>query len=150
GSLIFRWIAAMYHAYGKSVTLSVSAPTPWGEPVRWPSGGAGGAAGAGAGEGAGVGAGVRVLATVGSSLSLGRGNPGARGGRPWSGRSRAGRSRAGGSRAGRSREASRRGRSVGIGLGGAGSSARGGISGRPCGAPTAAMAGTRLTITGFD
>src|SRR5439155_5961817 len=121
-----------------------------GEPPGWPSGGAGAAGGAaGAGAGAGVGAGVRVLATVGSSLSLGRGNPGARGGRPWSGRL-GGRSRAGRSRAGRSREASRRGRSVGTGRGGGSSAARGDISGRPCGAPTAATVGTRLTITGFD
>src|SRR2546425_8459807 len=70
---------------------SVSARTPWGEPPIWPSGGAGG--------GAGVGAAARAVVTVGSSLSLGRGSPGARGGRPGSGRpgdwSRAGRSRAG-------------------------------------------------------
>src|SRR5881409_2230084 len=125
------------HAYGKSVMSSVSAPTPWGEPPIWPSGGAGGGA-------AGVGAAARAVVTVGSSLSLGRGSPGARGGRPGSGRPGDG-SRAGRSRAGRSREGSRWGRSVGVGRGG------GSCSGcwRPCGTPTAAMAGTRLTMTGL-
>src|SRR5438046_1545377 len=138
----------MYHAYGKSVTLSVSAPTPWGEPPAWPSAGAGGAGGGAGGAGAGVrgagaGVGVRTLATVGSSLSLGRGSPGARGDAPWSGRL------AGRSRVGRSREGSREGRSVGVGRGGGRSSRRGGSAGLPCGAPTAATAGTRLTMTGL-
>src|SRR5438046_9596245 len=81
----------MYHAYGKSVMSSVSAPTPWGEPLVWPSGGAGGGA-------AGVGAAARVVVTVGSSLSLGRGSPGASGVRPGTGRPEEW-SRAGGSRA---------------------------------------------------
>src|SRR5207249_5862152 len=127
----------MYHAYGKSVMSSVSAPTPWGEPLIWPSGGVGGGA-------TGVGAAERAVVTVGSSLSLGRGSPGARGGRPGSGRP-GDWSRAGRSRAGRSREGSRWGRSVGVGRGG------GSCSGcwRPCGTPTAAMAGTRLTMTGL-
>src|SRR2546430_12301085 len=145
----------MYHVYGNSGRLSVSATTPCGEAPAWPSAGAGGAGGGAGGAGAGVrgagagvrgagaGVGVRTLATVGSSLSLGRGSPGARGDAPWSGRL------AGRSRVGRSREGSREGRSVGVGRGGGRSSRRGGSAGLPCGAPTAATAGTRLTMTGL-
>src|SRR2546429_2079119 len=119
-----------------------------GEQPAWPSAGAGGAGGGAGGAGAGVrgagaGVGVRTLATVGSSLSLGRGSPGARGDAPWSGRL------AGRSRVGRSREGSREGRSVGVGRGGGRSSRRGGSAGVPCGAPTGATAGARVAMTGL-
>src|SRR2546426_8743610 len=82
-SWIFRWMAWMYQAYGKSDTLRVTAPAPWREPVVWPSGTGGG--GAEATEGAvsrlGAGAGsldARGSAEAGSSLSPGRGSAAAR------------------------------------------------------------------------
>src|SRR5439155_8812177 len=139
--------------YGKSVTLSVSGPVPEAEPEAAPIGGGGGAL-ASRRAGAGVGAvDAEALATVGSSLSSGRGSAGDRGGRLLSGNpteSRCGgSSRAGRSRAGRSRAGSRRGSSAGVGLGIGASSTLGG-SETPRGEPTAAILGVRTTETGFD
>src|SRR5213593_2174238 len=76
-SWIFRWMAWMYHAYGKSATLSVTAPAPCGEPLGLPIGGEdGGSTRAGVVGGGSTGAGFGALATLGSSLSPGRGSAG--------------------------------------------------------------------------
>src|ERR1700694_2419752 len=80
---IFWATALMYQAYGKSDTLSVTAPPPCGEPAAWPSGTGGGGAEATAGavsrRGAGDGAlDARGSAEAGSSLSPGRGSAAAR------------------------------------------------------------------------
>src|SRR5947208_3644965 len=70
-------MAWMYHAYGKSATLSVTAPAPCGDPVGLPIGGEdGGSTRAGAVGGGSTGAGFGALATLGSSLSPGRGSAG--------------------------------------------------------------------------
>src|SRR3989442_8638220 len=82
-SWIFRWTAWMYHAYGKSATLSVTVPAPCGEPIGLPIGGEDGGStragvvGGGGSTGAGFGA---TLAALGSSLSPGRGSAGVWGG----------------------------------------------------------------------
>src|SRR5215831_301329 len=69
---ILRCTAAMYHANGKSDAVTVTAPAPCGEPVRWPSDGAGTSAVTGlAFVTLGLGTGGAALATCGSSLSDG-------------------------------------------------------------------------------
>src|SRR3989442_15735929 len=86
--------------------------------------------------------GAGALATVGSSLSPGRGRAGARDG---SVRSGSAASRVGGGRSFGT------GSSFGAGFVGGSSAERGGRSGvgRPCGAPTVATAGTRFTTEVF-
>src|SRR5262245_57782871 len=167
-SWIFRCTAWMYHAYGKSDTDNVTDPAPWGEPPTWPGGGGGGGGGAGglaagvvaaAGAGAGRGGGGGG-ATVGSSLSPGRGSAAVRWGIPRSGNTLA--SRAGGrSFAGGKSRAAGRSRAAGKSRGGvrsrAGGSSRGfgggavsvGRVGGSTGRPTAATAGTRFTTYVF-
>src|SRR5215470_2917437 len=131
-------MAWMYHAYGKSATLTVTAPAPCGEPVGLPIGGDdGGSTRAGVVGGGSTGAGFGALATLGSSLSPGRGSAGVV--RSGSAALRDGRSRVGISRIGGSS------RAAGSSLGGAGSVGRGGRTGSGRGTPTAATAGTRFT-----
>src|SRR2546427_2469803 len=133
-------MAWMYHAYGKSATLSVTAPAPCGDPVGLPIGGEdGGSPRAGAVGGGSTGAGFGALATLGSSLSPGRGSAGV-GVRSGSAALRDGRSRTGMSRTGGSSCAG--GSSLGAA---AGSFGRGGSTGSGRGTPTAATAGTRFT-----
>src|SRR5262245_60666783 len=134
-------MAWMYHAYGKSATLTVTAPAPCGEPVGLPIGGDdGGSTRAGVVGAGSTGAGFGVLAALGRSLSPGRGSAGLGGGvRSGSAALREGRSRAGISRIGGSS------RAAGSSLGSTGSVARGGRTGSWRGTPTAAIAGTRFT-----
>src|SRR5947208_314709 len=150
-SVTFACTRLRYHAKGKSVTLSVIAPAPCGDPSRRPMGG-GVVARATVSLSARSGAGAGLddeLAIEGSSLSPARGAADGRGASARSGSSRA---RAGISGAVVSRVASRCGSSVGrAGSAGATSSGRGGSAGVacPCGEPTAATAGTRLTMYVF-
>src|SRR5262249_15530512 len=138
-----------------SDTLSVTVPAPCGEPAACPSG-VGGGGGAVSRRGAASPL-LRADAVAGSSLSPGRGNAAGRGGgRLRSGRLCRGLVGAGIWGGGVETRASRCGSSVGVVLVGAGviSLGRGGNVGagtvaRPSGRPTAAIAGTRLTMYGL-
>ena len=151
-SVIFACTVLMYHANWKSERFSVNAPAPCGEPSARPIGCGGGVAratvsvGTRSGEGFDVGVGAAI---DGSSLSPARGVADGRGALlARSGSDGASRARGGISGAAIGRAASRCGSSAGRAGSVRGTSAgRGGSVGVvcPCGDPTAATAGTRLT-----